>query len=174
MNENRGITLIEMLITLALLAILTTIAIPTYDGVVAGNRASAQLGSFLQAVEYARSVAMKRGLDATICASSNDATCAPAGSWTQGWIVFSDPNNNKTPATPGSILRVHGTLSGNSQLTGNANIKLRITFNRFGLLAGVYNGTITLLPHPDRTGLRRCMTLSSVGRITTASGGQCP
>ncbi len=174
MSENRGITLIEMLITLALLAILTTIAIPTYDGVVSGNRASAQLGSFLQAVEYARSVAMKRGLDATICASSNGTTCASTGSWTQGWIVFSNPNNNKSPAAADSILRIHDALSGGSQLIGNTNVTTRITFNRFGLLAGVYNGTIVLKPHPDRTSLRRCMTLSSVGRITTASGDQCP
>lgn len=169
----RGLSLIGMLVALGLLAILTSIAVPAFHGIVAGDNASAQIAQFQRAVEYARSVAMKRGYDTTLCASSDGTDCSSDGNWTVGWIVFPDPDDTGTPQSSSAILRVHTSLSGASQLIGDNGAVRRITFDRYGLLAGAYSGTIVLHPNPDRIALRRCLFVSSVGKVTVGRAGSC-
>lgn len=173
MHAIRGLSLIEMLVALGLLAILTSIAVPAFRGAVAGDNASAQIAEFQGAVEYARSVAMKRGYDATLCASSNGTDCSADGNWTAGWIVFPDPDDTGSPQSNSEILRVHTSLAGSSQLIGDSGAVRRITFDRYGLLAGPYSGTIVLQPDPDRIALRRCLSVSAVGKITVDRGSSC-
>jgi type IV fimbrial biogenesis protein FimT len=81
--------LVELMVALAVAAILAGIAIPAFDSFILKNRLSSYASAFSAGVRVARSEAMKRNLPVTLCRSSDGSTCAGSGSWEQGWIVLS-------------------------------------------------------------------------------------
>lgn len=85
-----GLTMIELLITLAVLAILLAIGIPSFEGLMASTRVTNTTNELLSAFAQTRSEAIRRGQRVTICISANGIQCTNAGNWEQGWIIFSD------------------------------------------------------------------------------------
>ena len=76
------------------------------------NRIAAEINGLLGDLQFARAEAIKEGQTVTVCVSSNGATCAGAAvsTWQNGWIVFSDVNNDHTVDAGDAILRVQSTL----------------------------------------------------------------
>lgn len=121
--KNRGFTLIELMITLVVLTILLSWAVPSFRTAIQNNRITAQSNSFLSALSTARSEAVKRGVRVSVCASADMATCSGAATWETGWIVFSD-NTGVTGDLDGTdtLIKVAEALDGTSTLreTGGA------------------------------------------------------
>src|SRR5262245_54788327 len=88
-----GFTLIEMMVTIAIAALLFAIGVPMFRNASLGARLSAGANNLLASVQLARSEAIKRNVQVTLCASSDGATCAAAGGWEQGWIII-DPDGD--------------------------------------------------------------------------------
>lgn len=88
MRRERGFTLIELMITIGLLAIVTTLALPSFVQFIQNNRLSGETNELVTAFQYARSEALKRADPVTVCASSNGTSCG--GGWRQGWIVLAN------------------------------------------------------------------------------------
>lgn len=90
----RGFTLVELLVTLAIGAILLVIAIPGYAFFINASRLTAVTNDLVSALHLARSEAIKRGMRVTVCKTSNATAATPAcdtaASWQQGWLVFAD------------------------------------------------------------------------------------
>lgn len=93
-KPNQGFTLIELMITLLVGALVLGVGIPTLRDFISTNQMAASVNNFVSAVHLTRSEAIKRRANATLCASSNwDAAspiCAPGGKISDGWIVFID------------------------------------------------------------------------------------
>jgi type IV fimbrial biogenesis protein FimT len=162
-KRQRGVTLIELLVTLSILAILLAIAAPSFMTVIQDNRRATQLNDFVTALNYARSEAVKRGDQVSVCRSANGTACAAAGGWDQGYIVFTDTNNNRTVnAGVDTVLRVFEALTGGNTLTST---RFSITFaaNSFSMN---YNGTWTLCDSRG-AGAARAVVLSNQGRVRT-------
>lgn len=87
MNTQRGLTLVELLVTLAVAGIVLAVAVPNFRTMVQSNRASAHTNDFVMAVAYARSEALRRGGDVRLCASSDQDTCTGETDWAVGWVV---------------------------------------------------------------------------------------
>lgn len=120
-KSKRGFTLIELMVTLAVLAILVTIAIPNFQMFVMNSRMATQTNDVITALSLARSEAVKRAANVTVCASSNGTSCT--GGWAQGWIVRD---------AGGSVIRVQPALGGASTLNGGTNVASTITFTASG------------------------------------------
>jgi type IV fimbrial biogenesis protein FimT len=181
MKRNTGFTLIELMVTLALAAIIVTMAIPSFQEVIRNNRLTTQANELVSALNLARSEAIKRGVRVTVCRSSNGTSCT--GNWEQGWIVYSDINGDGVAdigggnCDPGEdcILRSYGELGGNNTLRGNDNVTNRVTFNPNGFTPG-FNGTFNLC---DARGVSkaRFIVISFTGRLRTRyqqAGDTCP
>lgn len=106
-QRQRGFTLIELMVTLAVLAIVFAIAAPSFTTMINNNRSAALGEELVTALNYARSEAVKRGSRVSVCASSDGATCSGAATWIQGWIVFTDnaASDSATSPTVGAVLR---------------------------------------------------------------------
>jgi type IV fimbrial biogenesis protein FimT len=132
-TRSYGFTLIELMVTLAVVAVVAAIAAPSYRNYLLDSRMSAEINEFLTAVNLARSEAVKRNATVTLCRSSTGTGCASSGSWEQGWIVFADLDGT-VGAFGGSdvILRVHGPLTTQSTLVGTTNVASYISFIQDG------------------------------------------
>lgn len=165
MEKNSGFTLIELVITITIGAILVALAVPNFTTLIRNNRLATQTNEFITALNVARSEAVKRGVRVTVCASAGGAACT-GGPWDQGWVVFTDPNNNATVNAAVNILRVHAALDGGNTLVGNQNVVNYVSYIPSGVTqqtgGALQLGTITLCS-PDLNSART-ITINSVGR----------
>ncbi len=115
----------------------------------------------------AKSEAVKRSSPATICSSTNGTACNGGAVWSNGWIVFSDTNNDGVVDAGEQIIQVGSPLSGGNAL--NYNNGARITFAASGFAAG-FNGTFSLC---DNRGAAKAkfLILNNQGRLRTETGG---
>lgn len=94
--KQHGITLVELLITIAVLAIVLALAVPGYGSLVNSVRLAGLTNELVSSLNLARSEAIKRGVRVTVCKSANpmaaDPDCQTGGSWQDGWILFVDRN----------------------------------------------------------------------------------
>jgi type IV fimbrial biogenesis protein FimT len=151
----RGLTLFEMIIVMSIVAILTMIAIPSYQYVTTSNRMASEINGLLGDLQFARSEAIKEGATVSACVSTNGTTCATSNAWNSGWIILS--SNSTTP------LRAQNPFTGTDTLTANNAIST-IQFNREGFAAGLPNGAlITLHAATPSAATTRCLTITLIG-----------
>ena len=91
---SRGFTLVELLLVMAIGAILLVIAIPGYAFILNSSRLSSLTNDLITTIHFTRSEAIKRNTRVTLCKSSNStiphASCDSLADWQDGWLVFVD------------------------------------------------------------------------------------
>jgi type IV fimbrial biogenesis protein FimT len=120
MKKYTGFTLIELMITLAIVGILLMVGVPSLKTFMQGNQLIASTNELISALHVARSEAIKLNTRVSICESSDGANCATTGSWKNGWIVFVD-GNSANGANPGDLVN-----TGSPCAAANTDCLLRI------------------------------------------------
>lgn len=88
MKSQRGFTLIELMVTIAVLAVVLGIAIPSFSNIVSSNRVDGGAQELYGALQLARSEAVKRRARVSICRSNADYDeCADGDDWSAGWLM---------------------------------------------------------------------------------------
>ncbi len=86
--RQRGFTIIELMVTIAIAAILISIAVPSFQDSIRRNRVAAATGNLVSAISAARAEAIRRATVVTICPSTNGTACTVGGAWNTGWIMY--------------------------------------------------------------------------------------
>ena len=145
LTSSKGFTLVELLITLAIAAIILSMAVPSFSSIITNNRITTQTNELISSLSYARSEAVRRSELISLNSGSAD--------WHTGWTIQDNLNN---------VIRNHPAFDGASTLTGPA---VPITYLATGFVAGGNEIEFTLCDDsPDSTG--RSILISVTGRAS--------
>lgn len=161
----KGFTLVELMVTVAVMAILAMIAIPSFTSLINSNRIVSQANELVAVVQGARSEAIRYNQRVYVCSSSNGTSCAGSANW-NGWLVFLDRNRDAAPQAT-EILQ-QGTVKAPLQLTsdlGNGTFHFRPD----GLARGAGEALLA-------TNFQVCMATTkpaeNIRRVTLSSGSR--
>ncbi|MCW8904562.1 GspH/FimT family pseudopilin [Sedimenticola sp.] len=136
-----GLTLLELLITLAIGGITLSLAIPAMGALTGNNARSSSINTMISHIQLGRSEAITRARRTILCPSLDGQTCNDSIIWDQGYILVEDSNNNKTVDSDDTLLRVFQGLS--DRITVHSTLlRKRILFNPLGMSPG-YNLTLS-------------------------------
>jgi type IV fimbrial biogenesis protein FimT len=153
---SKGFTLIELMITLAIVVILTTLGTAAFTRIIAENRMATAVNDFVSTLQLARSEAVKRGIEVTVCVSADNATCnEDSDAWDGGYVVIADLDG-----TEEELLRVQAAKP-LVQVTAQVD---RFTYDTDGSVPDAE------LHFADEGGRADCrvVTVSAVGYVSTA------
>lgn len=136
-----GFTMVELMITLVIAAILLAIGVPGFSAFIQNSRIDTQTQTLRTSLNFAREEAVKRAAPVSVCRSNNQTGCA--GNWEDGWLVFVDADRDGVVDAGDTLLRVVEPLSGGNTLAyGHAANYLG--FDSQGFLHANLAGTFTL------------------------------
>ncbi|MGH8460237.1 MAG: GspH/FimT family pseudopilin [Stenotrophobium sp.] len=173
-SHGAGFTLLELLVTIMVVAIGAAVAVPSFTHVLGNSRLAAYTNELSTALALARSEAVKRNLPVGLCRSANATASVPScvsgtgtGGWEIGWIVFADVDHDgKYDNDKGDIvLHRRGALSGGVTVTGANNVTNRLVFTARGILPA---GMVSFTFKDGRTGGVRMICLPVTGRVRVA------
>lgn len=151
----RGFTLLELMVTAAVAAILLTAGVPGFLSFIQNNRATTHTNDLVTALNLGRSEAIRRGAPVLVCSSSDGAACSDSNDWSSGWVVI-------TPA--GQLIRSWPERTGGTGvLAGNVT---EVRFQPRGSVAAAGALEVRL---PGCTGNQgRDVAVNAPGRISVA------
>jgi len=184
-TPQQGFTLLELMITVAIAAILLAVAIPSFQLTMARAQLTTKTNDFLAGLTNARNEAIKNNTRAVMCASTDGATCT-GGTWTGGWIVFVDTDRDGVLDAGETITNVHPAVNAipavhGLTIEGSANVSNTITFSSDGLLfsspgtvqvCNLGNALPNVSPNLEKA---RDIVINAVGQTRIdAAVGTCP
>lgn len=154
MKHQSGITLLEVIITVTILAIIAAIGVPNFRSFIENNQVRASTNDLSAALYLARSEAIKTRSTVSVCAKAaaqNSCDQSNNADWNNGWLVVR--NNN--------VIRAWDNRSASLNII-NANGHVRLAFSSNGRVANASNFTV------DSTGGKattREISISQTGRV---------
>jgi type IV fimbrial biogenesis protein FimT len=105
-RQQRGFTLIEQIMVLAIMAALTGAVAPPMHALLARNRVQSAQMELIAGLQHARGTAVQSGTRVVFCPSRDASRCSNETLWDGGWLLGTDRNHDNQP--DGAPLRVGG------------------------------------------------------------------
>ena len=189
MKSNRGFTLIELMVTVAIVAVLGMLAAPSLKQFSQSSTVAGNVNSFLADLRYAKSEALGRNASVIMCRSdaptlaeptcSAEGTAGPNG-WVSGWIIFQDQDSNNQRSGSERVIRVHAPNEALGAITeGAAGRSTLIMFMGSGHLRSLPPGSSPLQltfggdAFPAETKRMVCINRMGNGRALSRSATSC-
>jgi type IV fimbrial biogenesis protein FimT len=159
-RSSSGFSAVELMVTVAVVAVLSAIAFPSFQTTLQSNRVATATNELVASLSLARTEAIRSNRYASLCPSAAGNACG--GALSDGWLVWSDTNGD-------------GILDGNETVLrfsrGNANIQANliggiITFDARGRRMSAPNQSIDLEPvNCGGQMFRRTLTVTQIGQV---------
>jgi type IV fimbrial biogenesis protein FimT len=160
----RGVTLIELVTTLAIIAILGTFGLTTFADTLARQRVQTALHLISADLAMARNTAIMRRNQVVVCPGDAMLGCRSDADWSRGWIVFTDADGNRQPDADSDLIRVANAPSGAPASTRLASTRNFVRYQRDGRSAGT-NLTINVCHKQMLAGQ---VVVNNLGRVRSA------
>jgi len=162
--QSRGFTIIEAVITVLIAAIFLAAAVPSYYALIQNNKVAMTTNKLSAAFNMARMEAVKRGVKVTVCSAANSSlsSCGTTTQWVNGWIIFTDANNNDTIDSNNDLTYVSEAVPKGVAITAS---RKNVGYNSAGFLSG--SALIIVIKAPGCTGNNaRQISISTSGRVS--------
>ncbi|QCO68133.1 prepilin-type N-terminal cleavage/methylation domain-containing protein [Luteimonas yindakuii] len=173
--RNRGFTLVELMVTIAIVAILAAIALPSFRASFRSNRLATTTNELLASLSLVRSEATRSTIGAGLCASDDGLSCS--GTWDDGWLVWVDRPGGNAGQFNSGVDEVVRFIDGHRQMqlsaTTAGSMANAIGFDQRGRpLAAASPVQITVQPEdcPQGSENVRVVSMTLAGQIKTVKG----
>lgn len=121
MTKRSGFTIIELMVTIAVLGILITIAAPSFLNLLRDSQRSSAVNDLLADLTFARSEAARRGRVVGVCSNvpSTGDTCGTNAQWGDGWLVFEDTDSSGSITGTETVIRRAEKRAGSMTVAAN-------------------------------------------------------
>ena len=136
-DKQRGMTVLELMISIGLAAVLAGLAVPSMVNFTANQRITAATNQMIAHLQYARLEAVTRNQNVVACPSVDQQHCS-GNRWDLGWMVFTDADDNRQPDTTEDVLRV---IQADDRAIISSGGRYRVRFQPSG---GAYGTNLTL------------------------------
>ena len=162
-QQHGGFSLYELLMTLALAALLVSIGLPSFSSLLARNRQAVEINALFHAFHLARKQSIMRRKVVSLCPSRDGETCLDDKDWSTGWIMFENTDRDSPPhVDPGEmVLRAHDVSDSVRIIANRKGFTLRATFKR------ATNGTFVICDTQNRAAAKG-LIVSYTGRPRVA------
>jgi type IV fimbrial biogenesis protein FimT len=164
---NNGFTLVELMVTVAIVGIVAAIAAPSFQGMLNDTRSSSIANEFAASINLARSEAIKRGKQVTVCKSditASSPTCSSSANWQNGWLIFVDTGTIGTVDGTDDRLKVGQPSTSTAVISPDTIFADYISY----LPSGMSNGAGDILICVG--GIARTIRISTTGRNHFSKG----
>ncbi len=171
----RGFTLVELMVTVAVVAILAAIAFPSFESTMRSNRVATTTNELISSISLTRSEAMRNPNGAALCTSRTGEACD--GEWSDGWLVWIDTDGDGELDSGERVVRF---TQANSKLVfvgssgGDDETAKRIRFDQRGRLRSddAHERTIEFEPQNCGAGqpLQRTLVIGPSGTPRVTKG----
>ena len=177
-RRTEGFTLIELMVTVAIVALLLTIGLPSFQNSLRSNRIATTTNELMASLALARSEAIRSPGGARICASSDGATCS-GESWNDGWMVWIDADEADGSSDPTDdddrvVRYVQGRDKINIVATATSGVEEDANNIRFDRRGRIENGQrdIEIQPEGCASGqsLLRTVAVTPSGQVRVEKG----
>lgn len=167
----RGFTLVELMIVIAIFAILLGLAVPSFQTMLVDNRVSTQANELITELSTAREVASRPGgIGVSICGSTDGTSCTGTA-WEAGRIMFTDSDVGVIGVVDGAdkVLSVGGAIAAGLTLASSVYTNF-VRFAPDGSASA--SGTFTLC----KSGFKgRIISVGNAGRASSElTSSACP
>lgn len=165
MKQENGFTLLELMVILAVGAIVLSFGVPSFRAVVLDSRMVSDANQFVTSVNLARSSAVRFQRNAVICTSSDffaaTPTCSGTTDWTEGWVVWVDKDRDGA-IDADEVISVGEPLDDGTSFSATTADRFVYDSRGFGQSAG---DTLTLCDdRSNETG--RTVSVNAIGRTS--------
>lgn len=147
----RGITLIELVFTIAVALVLCAVALPSLHRLMQSSRAGAAYNAMIASLNLARGRAVARQVAVVVCPSTDQRTCDGGYFWQAGWIVFEDTDHNAQRASNERLVEAVPARTGIAIASSTG--RRHVTYRGDGSATGT-NLTLTFCDHRDAKRVR--------------------
>ena len=161
--KNQGFTLYELLITILLIALISSLAVPSLAGSIARQRQRVEIDALFHAIHLARKESIMRRKVVSLCPSLDGRICTPGRDWSTGWLMFENKDRDSPPRIDDDepVLVSH-RVSDHVRISANRKgFTLRATFLR------ATNGTFVFCD-PEQRITPKALVVSYTGRPRVA------
>lgn len=166
-KTTKGMTLIELVVAVAIFAVLASLAAPNLKSFMRSNRLTSATNDLASSLNIVRSEAVKRGTSIILCISDATQSNCNSGStnWEDGWIAFVDADNSDTFNSGDTVLRVNTSLGGGTTVRSD-QFPSTITFNSDGSAEAI--GSFRICDEEENANRARGINITNTGNISAA------